>query len=186
MVKKKETPAFRLSDLEKINLASSQDEIDLDLDADQRKRLSPEANELLSREKVRRAVREFGADGLTVEEIAKLTGLTSPTITKHLSKLVGLREVYAQKKNNKLTLFYANGKPLHHLGVRRLDFDNPIIEVCLAEGPKNRAFYYILEKRYTILDGETPEGAVMIPEDRLDEFIAALQELRSAFGGDGP
>jgi len=179
-------PSFKLSDIENLDFHPVNDDLDLDLELDekQRKYLSPETHEILAREKVRRAIRDYGTDGLSIEEIVELTGLERTTITKHLNKLIGLREVYSQKKNKKLTLYYHNGRPLHQLGVKKLDFENPILEICIAQGPKDNLFFYILEKRFTILDGEVPEGAVMVPFNRLNEFITALQELRESFGGE--
>ncbi len=177
-------PVFKLSDIEDLDFHLANEDLDLGLDEKQRKFLSPETREILAREKVRRAIRNYGTDGLSIEEIIELTGLERATIRKHLNKLTGLREVYSQKKNKKLTLYYHNGRPLHQLGVKKLDFDNPILEICIAQGPKDNLFFYILEKRFTILDGEVPEGAVMVPFNKLDEFIAALQDLRDSFGGE--
>jgi len=172
---------LRLSDIERMDINWEDDDSDFEIGKDQIKLLSPDVREIIARDKVRKAVREFGVDGLSVQEIIKITGLERKTILKHLDALEGLREVYSQKRNAKLTLYYPNGKPLHQLGKKRIDQGNPILEIYIAEGRGKRKFLYILEKKYTILDGEVSEGAVMVPVDNFDEFVEALRELRDNF-----
>lgn len=99
----------------------------------------------------------------------------------HLRVLEGLREVYSQKKNGKLTLYYPNGKPLHNLGKKRIESANSILEISIAQGQKKKLFFYILEKKYTIIDGEVSEGAVLLPLESLDEFVEALRTFREEF-----
>lgn len=174
--------SLKLSDIEKMTDISIEDTIDFNLDENQKKHLSPKAHEILSRESIRKVIRDFGEDGLSRDEIAEATNLDRNTVKKHLDKLIGLREVYAQKRNKKLTLYYHNGRPLHQLGKKRLDYGNPILEITIAQGRKNAHFFYILEKRYSILEGEVPEGGIMIPIDELDEVIEALRELKQNYG----
>lgn len=151
--------------------------------------LNPESKEFLIREKIRRAVRRFGEDGLTASEVAELTGIGQKSVYTHLKVLTSLREVYAQKKTKNLKLYFPNGKPLHTVGTMRLDWDdtdwksNPIFEINLMQGVKDRLFFHILEKKYSILEGETPEGAIMVPLDHLDDFIDSLVKLREKVGG---
>lgn len=175
--------SLKISDMEKLDDQFFQGDINLDLNEDQRKHLDPETHTILAREAIRKSVRDFGEDGLSINEIMELTGLNRSTIEKHLNYLIGLREVYSLKKNKKLTLYYNNGRPLHQLGKKRIDNGKSILEISIAEGRKNSHFFYILEKRYSILDGETAEGAVMVPIEDLDEFISSLIELQNNFGG---
>ena len=87
----------------------------------------------------------MGEDGLSVEEIVEITNNDRRTIQKHLDALEGLREVYSQKKNKSLTLYYPNGRPLHQLGKIRFNW-GPIFEVYIAQGPKKKTFFYILRR----------------------------------------
>lgn len=183
MIMVKTITSLKISDVEKLDDLFAQEDINIDLDGEQKKHLSPETNAILSREAVRKAVRDFGEDGLSINEIMELTDLNRSTIEKHLKNLIGLREVYSLKKNKKMTLYYNNGKPLHQLGKKRLDNGMSILEISIAQGRKNSHFFYILEKRYSILEGETAEGAVMLPMNELDEFITALLELQENYGG---
>ncbi len=151
-------------------------------------RLSPDAKELVVRESIRRVIRKYGEDGLTIDEIVELTGHSRSAVKKHLDSLCALREVYCLKKNKKLTLYYPNGKPLHTVGKKRLEWEsdwknNPIFEITVNMGPKDRLFLHIIEKKFTILEGETAEGAIMVPLDHLDDFIEALKELKKEVEG---
>jgi len=181
-MKPKNKVSLKLSDIEKMDTPLD-DDIELDLKEEQLKMVSPSVREVLVRDSIRRAIRRFGEEGISVDEISELTGFTRNTIQKHLKTLIGLREVYAQKKNRNLTLYYPNGKPLHHLGKVKFDWNNPIFEIYIAQGPKENLFFYILEKRYSILEGEVSEGAVMVPVEHLDEFVEELKNLRDRIGG---
>lgn len=173
--------SLKLSDIERMDAPFGDEDVEIELDKDQVKQLSPEVREILTRDKIRRAIRKLGEDGLSVEEIIEITGNDKKTVLKHLAVLEGLREVYSQKKNKVFTLYYPNGKPLHQLGKIRFDWNNPIFEIYIAQGQKDKIFFYILEKKYTILEGEVSEGAIMLPIDRLDEFTNALRQLRDKF-----
>lgn len=172
--------SLKLSDIEKMNISPS-DDTEYELDKNQMKQLDPETREILVRDKVRRSVRKMGEDGLSIAEIIKLTGFDRKTVVGHLRVLEGLREVYSQKKNGKLTLYYPNGKPLHNLGKKRIESDNSILEISIAQGQKKKLFFYILEKKYTIIDGEVSEGAILLPLEGLDEFVEALRTFREEF-----
>ncbi len=156
-------------------------EEEYELGQEQMKQLSPDVRDTLIRSKIRKTVRELGERGLTVAEIVNCTGFDNNIVTKHLKALEGLREVYSHRKGKRLVLYYPNGRPLHQLGKKRFDWGNPILEIYLAKGPNDGNFFYILEKKYTIIEGEVSEGAVMIPLDRIDEFIQALKDLEGTF-----
>lgn len=173
--------SLKLSDIERMDAPFGDEEVEIELDKGQVKQLSPEVREILTRDNIRRAIRKLGEDGLSVEEIIEITGHDKKTVLKHLTALEGLREIYSQKKNKVFTLYYPNGKPLHQLGKIRFDWNNPIFEIYIAQGQKDKIFFYVLEKKYTILEGEVSEGAIMLPIDRLDEFTDALKQLRDKF-----
>lgn len=173
-------PSFKLSDIRKMDLPFGGGE-EYELGHEQMKQLSPDVRDTLIRSKIRKTIREVGDGGLTVAEIVNCTGFDNNVVTKHLKALEGLREVYSHRKGKRLVLYFPNGRPLHQLGKKRFDWGNPILEIYLAKGPNDRNFFYILEKKYTIIEGEVSEGAVMIPMDRIDEFIQALSDLEGKF-----
>jgi predicted transcriptional regulator len=168
---------FKLSDLESDNVYKS-DPRDLKLINEQRKHLSPDARELVTRDAIRKLVKKFGENGITISEIAKLSGFDRKAIQKHLEKLNGLREIYSQKRGGNLVLYFPNGKPLHQIGSIRVGDENPFLDITITQGQRDRLYFYIVEKGYSILEGEVSEGAVMLPVEKLDYFIEALKELK--------
>lgn len=170
-----------LADLENLNLPTD-DDTEINLSKEQFGRLNPEVKELMVREAVRQAIRENGSDGLSVEEIIQLTSHSRRAIQKHLEVLIGLREVYSQKKNKQLTLYFPNGKPLHSINKKRLELNNNIYEISVNQGRKDRLFFHILEKRYSILEGEVAEGAILMPIEFVEKFINELKEIKNEVG----
>ena len=142
--------------------------------------LSPEMRTIFAEEKIRSFVKQYGEinNGLTVDEIAKLTGYSHKTVTKHLNTLTKLREVYSITKGKRMTLYFPNGKPLWAVGKQRFQWGSNILEVTLAKGPEKKLFFHILEKRYTILEGEKAEGGILVPFEGIDDFIKGLKKLK--------
>jgi hypothetical protein len=176
-ITKEHTIHFKLSDLENEGLYAAEN-VDLKLVNEQRKYLSPDARELFTRDEIRRIIKKYGEHGISIPEITVLTGFDRKTIQKHLDKLNGLREIYSQKKGEKISLYYPNGKPIHQIGSKRVGDANPVLDISIAQGSRNSLYFYIIEKRYSIIEGEVSEGAVMLPLERIDEFIVALKELK--------
>lgn len=136
-----------------------------------------EESETLAQDKVRRAVRKFGEDGITVSEIIEVTGLSRPTVDKHLEKLRRLREVYRLKRDKQTYFYYPNGKPLHSFGKKRVEDGETILDIQLAEGKNEKLYLHLTEKRYSLMEGEVTEGAVIFPLSSLDEVFQAMQEF---------
>lgn len=135
-------------------------------------------SDTLAQDKVRRAVRQYGEmDGITVSEIMEVTGLARNTVDKHLTRLRQLREVYRQKRDKQTYFYYPNGKPLHSFGKKRIEDGDTILDVQLAKGKNDDLFFHLTEKRYSLMEGETTEGAVIFPLSSLDELFQKLQEF---------
>ncbi|OKY78300.1 MAG: putative transcriptional regulator, containd two HTH domain [Candidatus Methanohalarchaeum thermophilum] len=148
---------------------------DIDLNS-----LSNENRRLVIRNRIRRAIRKYGEDGgLTASEVQELTNISYNTVKKHLEELCNLREIYKKKRDKRTTLYYPNGKPLHSFEKKRIEAESgdSILEVQLAKGRNQKLFFHILEKRYSILEGEKTEGAIMFPLEKLDEFYSKLNNL---------
>lgn len=134
-------------------------------------------SDTLSQDKVRRAVRKFGEDGITVSEIVEITDLSRPTVDKHLERLRRLREVYRLKRGKQTYFYYPNGKPLHSFGKKRIEEGDTILDIQLAEGRNDELYFHLTEKRYSLMEGETTEGAVIFPLSSLDEVFQNLQDF---------
>lgn len=134
-------------------------------------------SDTLSQDKVRRAVRRFGEDGITVSEIVEVTDLSRPTVDKHLERLRRLREVYRLKRGKQTYFYYPNGKPIHSFGKKRVEDGDTILDIQLAEGRNDDLYLHLTEKRYSLMEGETTEGAVIFPLSSLDEVFQKFQEF---------
>lgn len=132
-------------------------------------------------DQVRGVVRQYGEDGISASVVGDMLDITTETARRHLKELCNLREVYKQKANKQMDLYYPNGKPLHGIGTRRIEANNgdQILELQLAQGKNEELFFHVQEKRFSLLEGERTEGAVMFPLEHLDEFFAELNELAS-------
>jgi len=134
-------------------------------------------SDTLTRDKVRRAVRKYGEDGITVSEIMEVTDLARNTVDKHLTRLMQLREVYRQKRDKQTYFYYPNGKPLHSFGKERIEDGETILDIQLAKGKNDEMFFHLTEKRFSLMEGETTEGAVIFPMSSLDEVFQKLQQF---------
>lgn len=148
-----------------------------DLDTEDLNSLSAENRKTLIRNEIRKVVRQYGQDGISVSEICEVTGLSDTAVRNHLDALCKLREVYKQKRNKQLYLYYPNGKPLHGVGKKRIERGDTTLELQLAQGRNDDYFVHILEKRFSLMEGETTEGAIMFPLEMLDEFFDEINEL---------
>lgn len=150
-------------------------------DSEDKDSFSAEHRKAVALDQVRRAVRRFGEDGISVSEVAQVTDLTKKTVRRHLDTLCNLREVYRQKKGKQMYLYYPNGKPLHGIGTERIESDDgeTILEIQLAQGKNEDLFFHVTEKRFSLLEGETTEGAIIFPLDEVDEFFQKLEKLSS-------
>jgi len=132
-------------------------------------------------DQVRGVVRKYGEDGISASVVADMLDISTETARTHLNTLCSLREVYKQKKNKQLHLYYPNGRPLHGLGTRRIEANDGdlILELQLAQGKNEGLYFHVKEKRFSLLEGERTEGAIMFPLDKLDEFFNELDSLAS-------
>jgi len=132
-------------------------------------------------DQVRGVVRQYGEDGISASVVGDMVDVSTETARKHLENLRRLREVYKQKNNKQVHLYYPNGKPLHGVGTRRIEADNGdlVLEVQLAQGKGDELYFHIKEKRFSLLEGERTEGAVMFPLEHVDELFSELNDLAS-------
>lgn len=145
--------------------------------------LSIDAKKKLAREKVRQVVREKGREGCSVKEIVEKTGLARSTVDTHLERLRSLREIYRQKKGGNFYLYYPNGKPLHGVGSEFIECSDGEtgIKIQLAQGKEDRLFFHVAEKRHSLLEGETTEGAIVLPLEDFEEVFEKMNKLADEF-----
>lgn len=143
-----------------------------------------EGSEPTALAEIRKAVRRLGeGDGITKAELEQATGYSRNTIDKHLETLHRWREVYRMKRDKKTDFYYPNGRPLHQYGKKRVESGDSIIDIKLAEGRNGQYNFHLTEKRYSLMEGETTEGAIIIPMDSIDELFSALQGMAEEVEG---
>lgn len=143
-----------------------------------------EHKKAIALDQVRRAVRRHGEDGIAVSDLVEITGLSRKTVDRHLDTLRNLREVYREKKGKQMYLYYPNGRPLHGVGSERVECSDgdTVLELQLAQGRGEELFFHVSEKRFSLLEGESHEGAIMFPTSDVDELIKKLETLKEEVG----
>lgn len=137
----------------------------------------------VNKERVRQILRRANDRGATPQEIAKVINLGTQTVKKYLEELCATREAYKLKRNKTTTMYYNNGRPRHDFGVERIEEGNSLFELSLAEGPQDTLLLHIIEKRFTLLEGETIEGGVIVPVSRAPSLIEKINRLYELSGG---
>jgi DNA-binding transcriptional ArsR family regulator len=131
----------------------------------------------LNKEMVLKALRSRGQIGATSSEIAEITDLSQVTARKHLEELCKIREAYKLKRGKQITIYYINGKPRHEYGIKKVEDGDTTFEMCLAEGPNNKILLHLIEKKLTLLEGESIEGGVIIPIDLIPEINKKMKDF---------
>jgi len=136
----------------------------------------------LNKEKVRLALRKAGTKGATPQEISNAISIGPQTVKKCLEELCSTREAYRLKRNRTTTMYYYNGRPRHDFGVERVEDGNTVFELSLAEGPHESLLLHIIEKRFTLLEGEQIEGGVIIPLSQVQAITERIERLQKLAG----
>lgn len=141
--------------------------------------LSSRSRNLLARDLVRQAVRERPDDGTTVSEVCARTGLAEKTVRSHLETLTKLREVYRHKRSANTVIYFPNGKPMHGIKKERLECSNgdTLLELHVAQGRRDELFLHVVEKRFSLIEGEVTEGGVIIPLANVPELLKRLEKM---------
>ena len=136
----------------------------------------------IHRERVRQALRH-ASDGATPQEIANAIKLSAQTVKKYLEELCATREAYKLRRNRTTTIYYNNGKPRHDFGMERIEEGNSLFELSLAEGPSDTLLLHIIEKRFTLLEGEQIEGGIIVPVTQIPAMLEKIRRLYELSGG---
>jgi len=113
--------------------------------------------------------------GVTISEIEEVTGLSRNTITKHLKRLVAIREAQSQKRGN-LSIFYKNGQVLSSQNI----LDNVTRSTSYAfHSIKNDdgQYLYVQEIKEDYYGTKKVSGGIMIKNQDFLSFISKLQKF---------
>jgi predicted HTH transcriptional regulator len=126
-------------------------------------------------EKIIKELLAANPKGLTISEIDDITGLNRNTITKHLKRLVAIREVLVQKRGN-LSIFYRIGEIMSSANI--LDSIARNISYAFHSIKNDDGDYvYIQEIREDYYGSKKVSGGIMVKNEDLFNFISSLQSF---------
>jgi len=112
--------------------------------------------------------------GITIPEVVKKTKLNRITISKHLNRLVSIREAYCVSRG-KLTIYYKNGRIVHQTNMRDTYLDDRVYSFYRLKNEDGN-FIYIQEKEQDRYNRVVVKGGILV---RDQDFLRFLSELQS-------
>lgn len=118
---------------------------------------------------------KLNPQGATISEIADATRLNRVTITKHLNRLVAIREAYKLERGS-ISIYYKNGKVSHARTVEHSFANDKRYSFfrLINDGEKS---IYIQEKETNMFGTVKVKGGIIIRDQDFIEFIKELQKF---------
>ena len=139
-----------------------------------RKVPSPDGNNLA---RVLQVVKS-SSNGITANAVAKVLGLTRPTVLLSLRELERRREVYPSPSGlGTIRLWFPNGRMVHPYLETFKELRGKTYRFTVQEG-RSGPLLQIQERSYSLLQGERVEGAIFIEYASLEEFQEALEQIK--------
>ena len=113
--------------------------------------------------------------GVTVSEISEATGLYRNTVTKHLNRLVAIREAYKIERGN-VAIYYRNGKVSHARNVEHSFANDKRFSFFRLINEEEKSVY-IQEKETNNFGTVKVKGGVIIKDEDFVEFMKELQRF---------
>jgi predicted transcriptional regulator len=118
---------------------------------------------------------KMNPQGATISEITEATSLNRATITKHLNRLVAIREVYRVERGS-ISIYYKNGKVSHAKTVEH-SFANDKRYSFFRLTNDDEKSIYIQEKETNRFGTVKVKGGIIIKDQDFFEFIKELQKF---------
>ena len=118
---------------------------------------------------------ELNLQGATRSEIRDATGLDRATITKHLDRLLAIREAYRIERGI-LSIYYKNGKVIHARNIEHKFANDKRYSFFRLVNDEGK-FTYIQEKETNSFGTVKVKGGILIRDEALMEFIKELQKF---------
>jgi DNA-binding transcriptional ArsR family regulator len=113
--------------------------------------------------------------GATVTEITEATGLNRVTITKHLNRLVAIREAYKVERGP-VSIYYKNGKISHSRNVEHSFANDKRYSFFRLINDEEKSVY-IQEKETNSFGTVKVKGGIIIKDEDFFEFMKELQKF---------
>jgi len=113
--------------------------------------------------------------GATIPEIADATGLYRNTITKHLNRLVAIREAYKIERGA-VSIYYKNGKVVHARSLEHSFANDKRYSFFRLINDEEKSVY-IQEKETNSFGTIKVKGGIIIKDEDFLEFIKELQKF---------
>jgi DNA-binding transcriptional ArsR family regulator len=113
--------------------------------------------------------------GATVTEITDTTGLNRVTITKHLNRLVAIREAYKIERGP-VSIYYKNGKIVHARNVEHAFANDKRYSFFRLVNDEEKSVY-IQEKETNSFGTVKVKGGIIISDEDFLEFMKELQKF---------
>jgi DNA-binding transcriptional ArsR family regulator len=113
--------------------------------------------------------------GITITEVADATKLDRNTITKHLNRLVAIREAYKIERGP-ISIYYKNGKVVHARTIEHSFANDKRYSFFRLESNDEKSIY-IQEKETNSFGTVKVKGGIIIKDEDLFEFMKELQKF---------
>lgn len=113
--------------------------------------------------------------GVTIPEISAATRLYRNTITKHLNRLVAIREAYKIERGA-VSIYYKNGKVLHSRNVEHSFANDKRYSFFRLVNDEEKSVY-IQEKETNSFGTVKVKGGIIIRDANFLEFMKELQKF---------
>ena len=118
---------------------------------------------------------ELNTQGATVSEIEKATGLNRATITKHLNRLLAIREAFRIQRGI-LSIYYRNGRVVHAKSIEHKFANDKRYSIFRLMNEEGKSIY-IQEKETNSFGTVRVKGGIIIKDEDFIEFMKALQKF---------
>jgi predicted transcriptional regulator len=113
--------------------------------------------------------------GATIPEISEATGLYRNTITKHLNRLVAIREAYKIERGA-VSIYYKNGKVTHARSLEHSFANDKRYGFFRLQNDEEKSVY-IQEKETNSFGTVKVKGGIIIRDEDFFEFMKELQKF---------
>ena len=118
---------------------------------------------------------ELNPQGATISEIEKATRFNRATITKHLNRLLAVREAFKIQRGI-LSIYYKNGKVVHAKNIEHKFANDKRYSFFRLANEAGKSIY-IQEKETNSLGTVRVKGGIIIRDEDFVEFWKELQKF---------